>query len=163
MRDNVQFGKQLHLGIGTILWAPEQLTLGDHVYVGKGCTIEVNGTIGDGVLIGNNVGIVGRYDHDITALGTYIRYAPWIGDLDYPADKRSEGVTIGDDVWIGYGSIILSGVTVGRGAIIAAGSIVLNDVAPYSIVAGAPAEHKRWRFSEEDIREHERLLALSSY
>ena len=162
VRANVTLGKHIHLGIGTILWAPKQLSIGDNVYVGKGCTIECNGVIGDGVLIGNNVGIVGRHDHDFSAIGTHIRSAPWIGEPDYPSEKRDEGVYIGDDVWIGYGAIVLTGATIGRGAIVAAGSIVLGDVAPYSIVAGAPAEHRRWRFSEEEIVEHERLLALKA-
>ena len=58
---------------------------------------------------------------------------------------------IGHDVWIGYRAIILPGVIVGDGAIIGAGSIVTKDVAPYSIVAGNPARHIRYRFELETI------------
>lgn len=58
-------------------------------------------------------------------------------------------VVIGSDVWLCTNSIILSGVTVGHGAVIAAGAVVSRDVAPYSIVAGNPARHIRWRFAPE--------------
>lgn len=61
-------------------------------------------------------------------------------------------ITIGDDVWIGMNSIILSGVTVGQGAVIAAGSVVTKDIPPYAIVAGAPAKVIRYRFDEDTIR-----------
>lgn len=58
-------------------------------------------------------------------------------------------VVIGSDVWLCTNSIILSGVTVGHGAIVAAGAVVSRDIAPYSIVAGNPARHIRWRFDPE--------------
>ncbi len=58
-------------------------------------------------------------------------------------------VVIGSDVWLCTNSIILSGVTVGHGAVVAAGAVVSRDVAPYSIVAGNPARHIRWRFDPE--------------
>lgn len=61
-------------------------------------------------------------------------------------------ITIGNDVWLGARSIVLSGVTIGDGAIVAAGAIVTEDVDPYSVVAGVPAAHKKWRFRKE-IRE----------
>ncbi len=57
-------------------------------------------------------------------------------------------IKCGSDIWIGKGSIILSGVKIGHGAIIGAGSVVSKDVEPYSISAGSPSRHIRWRFSE---------------
>jgi acetyltransferase-like isoleucine patch superfamily enzyme len=66
---------------------------------------------------------------------------------------------IGDDCWIGYGSIILAGVTIGDGAIVAAGAVVTKDVAPYSIVAGVPARVLKYRFaSEAEREEHQRMV-----
>jgi serine acetyltransferase len=59
-------------------------------------------------------------------------------------------------VWIGLGSIILSGVKVGTGSIIAAGSVVTKDVEPYTIVAGNPAKLIRKRFSNEIINSLEK-------
>jgi len=53
---------------------------------------------------------------------------------------RGGAVTIGDRAWIAYRAVILPGVTVGEGAVIAAGSVVTRDVAPFTIVAGNPAE-----------------------
>ena len=61
-------------------------------------------------------------------------------------------------MWIGYGSIVVSGVHIGRGAIVAAGSVVLKDVEPYSIVAGNPAREISKRFIDNQIREHEKVL-----
>ena len=49
-------------------------------------------------------------------------------------------IIISDDVWIGAGSIILPGVTIGEGAIIAAGSVVTKNVAPFTVMGGAPAK-----------------------
>lgn len=66
---------------------------------------------------------------------------------DYAVSRGD--VVIGSDVWLCTNSIILSGVTVGHGAVIAAGAVVSRDVAPYSIVAGNPARHIRWRFAPE--------------
>lgn len=65
-------------------------------------------------------------------------------------------VVIGSDVWLCTGVVILSGVTVGDGAVVAAGAVVSRDVAPYSVVAGNPARHIRWRFPEST---REALLA----
>jgi len=48
-------------------------------------------------------------------------------------------ISIGDDVWIGYGAVILENVRIGRGAVVAAGAVVRSDVPDYAIVAGVPA------------------------
>ncbi len=158
VRANVSLGARVHIGLGSVLWAPKSLTVGSDVYVGKGCTIECDGRIGSGVLIANRVGIVGRNDHDMHALGVPIRRAPWVGDADGP---RNDPVEIGDDVWIGYGAIVLSGVTIGRGAVVAAGAVVTKDVPEYAIVAGNPARVAGYRFSEDDRRLHEELLEVA--
>jgi phosphonate metabolism protein (transferase hexapeptide repeat family) len=72
--------------------------------------------------------------------------------------RRSFPVTIGHDVWIGHGAIILPGRKIGDGAVVAAGAIVTRDVGPYEIVAGVPAKVVRRRF-EAPIAE--RLQALA--
>lgn len=53
---------------------------------------------------------------------------------------RIEEVVIGDNVFLGFGAIVLPGVNIGDGAIIGAGSVVTKDVTPYSIVVGNPAK-----------------------
>ena len=58
---------------------------------------------------------------------------------------------IGSDVWIGRDATIMPGLTIGAGAIIATGAMVTRDVAPYTIVAGNPAELIRSRFDATTI------------
>ena len=67
-------------------------------------------------------------------------------------------ILIGNDVWIGAGTSIMSGVTIGNGAVICAESHVVKDVDDYEIVGGNPAQHIKYRFSRETI---ERLLDVS--
>lgn len=67
-------------------------------------------------------------------------------------------VVIEDDVWIGFGAIILSGVRIGRGSIVAAGAVVTKDVPPYSIVVPQQARVLRARFTPEEIERHEEKL-----
>lgn len=71
--------------------------------------------------------------------------------------RRSTPVTIGHDVWIGHGAIILPGRSIGTGAVVAGGAIVTKDVAPYTIVAGNPAKPIRPRFPAAIA---DRLMAL---
>ncbi len=58
-------------------------------------------------------------------------------------------VIVGSDVWLCSNAIILSGVTIGHGAVVAAGAVVSKNIEPYSIVAGNPARHIKWRFDEK--------------
>jgi len=158
VRKNVVYSANLHVGPGSILEAPKQLVIGNNVYIGKSCTIECDGCIGDNVLIANSVGLIGRYDHDYSIIGVPIRQAPWIGEASYEGSGKDLKIIIEDDVWVGYGAIVLSGVTIGRGAIVAAGSVVTRDVPPYAIVAGNPAKLRSYRFNTQEADQHEQLL-----
>jgi len=71
-----------------------------------------------------------------------------------PRGDKGE-IIIEDDVWIGFGAIILSGVRIGRGSIIAAGAVVLKDVPPYTIFTPVQNHVLRRRFSPEQIEQHE--------
>ena len=76
----------------------------------------------------------------------------WNSELDYRKDlpiKRS--TTIGNDVWIGAGCILLNNITIGDGAVIGAGSIITKDVPPYAVVVGANRLVK-YRFPDEIIQ-----------
>jgi acetyltransferase-like isoleucine patch superfamily enzyme len=59
--------------------------------------------------------------------------------------------TLGNDVWVGAGSIVKGGVRIGDGAIIGAGAVVTKDVPPYAVVAGTPARLLRYRFEPDAI------------
>ncbi len=157
VKSGVKVGKRVHIGLWSACWSPDELIIEDDVYIGNLCTIQVNGRIGRYTMIANNVGIIGKLDHDFREIGMPIRYAKWIGDRKQ-GDVRKDSVIIGEDVWVGYGAIILSGVTIGRGAIVAAGSVVTKNVTPYAIVAGVPAKSIGDRFTPEEIVEHEMKL-----
>ena len=62
-------------------------------------------------------------------------------------------IIVGDDIWIGYGAVILSGITIGQGAIIGAGAIVTKNVPPYAVVGENPAKIIKYRFEENIIKE----------
>jgi virginiamycin A acetyltransferase len=74
---------------------------------------------------------------------------------DFQPDTRD--TKIGNDVWIGYGALILPGARIGDGAVIGAGAVVRGTVPPYAVVTGNPAGVQRYRFSKPQIA---RLLAL---
>jgi acetyltransferase-like isoleucine patch superfamily enzyme len=68
---------------------------------------------------------------------------------DHP--KSNGDVVIGNDVWVGYESTIMSGIKIGDGAVISSGSIVVKDVEPYTIVGGNPAKMIKKRFDDNTI------------
>jgi acetyltransferase-like isoleucine patch superfamily enzyme len=123
----------------TWISSPDRLVIGNDVYVGKLCTICGTGTIGNGTLIANKVGV-------------------GVGSKGAFRDTRSQ-IDVGSDVWIGFGSTILGGVCIGRGAIVAAGSVVVENVSPYDIVRGNPAKSVGRRFTDDQIAAHEAAIA----
>lgn len=119
---------------GTFIEAPFHcaygfnITLGRNVYLNAGCVILDSATvvIGDGAMLGPAVQIYCAEHHlDVALRAKGIEIA--------------KPVTVGRDVWIGGGAILLAGVTIGDGAIIGAGSVVTRDVTPGATVVGNPA------------------------
>ncbi len=161
-KKNVHIGDNTTFGRGTIFWAPHEITIGNNVYIGKYCTVQADIQMGNNIEVANNVGLIGKYDHDYSKVGVSIKDAPWIGDESYDFKGKDQKIIIDDDVWIGYGSVVFTGVHINRGAIVAAGSIVTHDVPAYAIVAGNPARVKGMRFTEEEIVEHEKRLYNSA-
>lgn len=148
-------GKNFHAGRDIFLWAKKMLSIGNNFYIGKYSIIECDAIIGDDVIFANHVSLIGRYDHNYQEIGVPIRLASQIRDKNYQWKGLNEKIIIKDDVWIGLGSIILSGVEIGQGSIIAAGSVVTKDVEPYSIYGGNPAKKIKNRFeNEKDRIEH---------
>ena len=101
-------------------------------------------------------------NHTLNSLSTYtfpLFYEEWNlekSNVVSAWDNKGD-IIIGDDVWIGYEAVIMSGVHVGSGAIIAARAVVTKDVPPYTIVGGTPAREIRKRFDTDVIK---RLLML---
>lgn len=97
-------------------------------------------------------------NHTVKSLSTYpfpIFFEEWgldVKDITSAWDNKGD-IVIGNDVWIGYEAVIMSGVTIGDGAIIGTRAVVTKDVPPYTIVGGVPAKRIRKRFPEKTISE----------
>jgi hypothetical protein len=72
--------------------------------------------------------------------------------------RRAHRCTVGADVWLGHGAIIMPGVQIGSGAVVGAGAVVTKDVPPYMIVGGVPAKPIRPRFPAAVV---EQLLQIA--
>ena len=105
--------------------------------------------IGNHVLVGGSAAFLARDAHSPYLPGTTMFES-------LRADKYR--IVIEDDVWIGYGVIILSGVTVGRGSVIGAGAIIAKDIPRYSVVIPRSSEVLKPRFSKDEIEVHEAAL-----
>ena len=145
LRTPVKFGANVYIGKGCSINGIYDLTFGDNVYIGKNVTIEVEGEIGSGVLIANNVGIVGKRDHDVFENDLPAFFARGVRE-----DRSLSYKTVLEDgCWIGFGAVVMSGVRIGRNAIVAAGAVVTRDVPPGIVVGGNPAKVIASRFASD--------------
>lgn len=133
------------------LW---NLSIGDYTSIPKGsvfyCT-EAALTIGNHVIFGPKPTII-TGDHRVDVVGKYIT------DSHEKLPGNDVPVVIEDDVWTGANVTILKGVTIGRGSVVAAGAVVTKSCPPYSVIGGVPAKVLKYRFTADEILEHERLL-----
>jgi acetyltransferase-like isoleucine patch superfamily enzyme len=106
--------------------------------------------------IADNVTFLLGGEHGTSSITSYPMHVKFYGAKREALSKGK--ILLGDDVWVGYGAIILSGVRIHQGAVIGAGAVVSQDVPPYAIVAGNPAKVIKYRFSKEII---EKLLTLN--
>lgn len=121
----------------------------EYAFVAPYCKLDPGVELGRYTMLARHIAVIGD-DHEFLVAGTPIQFA------GRPPQSRT---IIEDDVWIGYGALIRRGVRIGRGAIIGAKSVVTADVAPYTIVAGAPARVIGERFADPDERRiHEQML-----
>lgn len=129
------------------------LTVGRNFFLGRSriyCAHKI--TIGDYVLISDNVSIMDNDLHPIKASSRRLLANKWASGSfpDFYPETTGAPVSIEDDAWIGFGASILKGVTIGQGAIVGAGSIVTSDVSPWTVVVGSPARMIR------ELRQDER-------
>jgi len=118
---------------------------GDKLKVGKFCSIACGAKF-----------LFTSANHTMRSISTYpfpIFFEEWgldVANITSAWDNKGD-IVIGNDVWIGYEAVVLSGVTIGDGAIIGTRAVVTKDVPPYTIVGGIPAKPIRKRFSDEVI------------
>lgn len=89
-------------------------------------------------MIAHNVNIIDNNSHPKDAKLRHQDYINNYDNGDSVFDLSVDNIEIGDDVWIGFNSVILKGVSIGNGAIIGAGSVVVKDVDPWTINVGNP-------------------------
>ncbi len=153
-----QFGDDFYAGLGVRLWAKNVITIGSSVYIGRNSIIQTDCIIGDFVLFGENVAVIGKHDHNYQQIGVPISAANKIRDTNFVFPSNYSTTKIGNDVWLGYGVIVIGGVEIGNGCIVAAGSVVTRDLEPYTIYAGVPATKIKNRFNSIN----DQLLHISS-
>ncbi len=125
---DIQVGSHSFIATGCFLHGP--MKIGQHVAINHGCAIDggkVGVEIGDHTRIANNCRIY-AFNHGLHPDQPVWQQAP-----------HSEGVRIGQDVWIGANVGIVDGVTIGDHAIIGMNAMVTKDVPDWAIVAGNPA------------------------
>lgn len=117
----------------------------DKLIIGKFCSIACGARF-----------IFTSANHSLKSLSTYtfpLFYEEWnLDKKDVASAWDNKGnIIIGNDVWIGYEAVILSGVHIGDGAIIGTRAVVTKDVPAYTVVGGVPAREIKMRFNEETI------------
>lgn len=114
------------------------------------CT-ESNTLIGNIVYFGPNVTMISG-DH------CFIDVDRYIFEVIGKNTEDDKYIVIDDVVWIATNTTILKGVTIGRVAVVAAGSLVIKDVPPYYVMRVVPAKILKFRFREDQIKQHEIIL-----
>ncbi len=156
-----RFGSGVRIGRGAIAKHPETFEIGDGVVVGEQTFIQ--GRFDGRCVIGDHVwlGPQSYFDARDLVIEEYVGWGPGAKVLgsqhtglpsDVPliqTDLRIEPVRICAWSDIGVNAVILPGVTVGKGAIVGAGAVVINDVPAFAIAAGVPARFVRWREGHE--------------
>lgn len=137
-------------GKGKNLWItpPFFVDYGNNIYFGNNCEVNMNCTflddniirIGDNALIAPNVQIYTAF-HPTNA---FERFGTPKEDGSFEFCKtQTAPVTIGNNVWIGGGVIIMPGVTIGDNVVIGAGSVVTKDIPSDTIAYGNPCKVRR--------------------
>lgn len=138
--------KSFHIGFGAF-FSHRQSTVGEDVYVGP-YSIVGTSRLGRGTLIGSRVGIISGVN--VHELDTH-------GRRPATNTQQLRIVEIGENVWIGEGSLIMAGV--GSSSTVAAGSVVSAQVPPGVLVAGNPARFLRHTQAPRLYDEEEQVSA----
>ncbi|MCD8151344.1 MAG: CatB-related O-acetyltransferase [Clostridiales bacterium] len=152
--NDVKIGHKANFAYGADL---AHSSVGSYTSIGRRSTVR-NCTVGNFCSISYNVSL-GAGSHPMGRItGSAAFYQPRFGLVDKASySSTSQQTIIGHSVWIGCNAVVMGGINIGNGAVIGAGAVVTHDVKPYEIVAGVPAAHLRWRFSQETIELLEKL------
>lgn len=116
--------------------------IGDKLIIGRFCQIAADTTF-----------IMNGANHSLEGFSTFpFKIFGNVWENIHLNSKPKGDTIVGNDVWIGYGAVIMPGINIGDGAIIASRSIVTADVAPYTIVGGNPAKLIRQRFDDDIVK-----------
>jgi acetyltransferase-like isoleucine patch superfamily enzyme len=148
-------GGKRNINYPFIVAGAENIQMAENVSIGPGATIYTTGAkliIKQHVISGPNLTII-TGDHKYIA-------GRWLDSVggEEKDDYYDQDVIIEEDVWIGANVTVLKGVTIGKSSIIAAGSLVIKDVSPYSIVGGVPAKVIKMKWTEDEIKLHEKFI-----
>lgn len=133
-----------HLAYGVSLSG--DVSVGRYSTMGHHSTIHGNVSIGRYCQFGPHCAVYG-VNHSQNHITTYVNNRLFNGRMKEVVEVAP--VSIGHDVWLGFGAVILPGVTIGTGAVIGAGAVVTKDVSEYSVAAGNPARVIRKRFDDD--------------
>lgn len=109
--------------------------IGDNCVIMMGAVLNIGAVIGAKTMIDMNVVVGGRA---MVGENCHIGAGAVLAGVIEPPSATP--VIIEDNVLVGANAVILEGVKIGKGAVVAAGAVVVNDVEPYTIVAGVPAK-----------------------
>jgi acetyltransferase-like isoleucine patch superfamily enzyme len=139
-------GKRVICDYSTIIKYPEQIDIGDDVWLGSSVSLGAYA----GLTLEDRV----RISH-----GAFIETASLDLGGEVPYEHKGKPVRIGFGTWIGAYAIVLGGVTIGRQAVVAAGAVVVRDVPDNAIVAGIPARVVGYRPGHEPQAPADQSLA----
>lgn len=149
----------VNLGVPITVNGPRNIYLYEGVSIGSG---HISATNAKFIMKKNSVcstGLMVRTGNHMQEVGKWFRYIDDQYKLSHSqSGEYDQDVVVEEDVWLGVNVTLLAGVTVGRGSIVAAGAVVTKDVYPYSIVGGVPARFIKFKWTKEQIMEHERIL-----
>lgn len=138
--DDVRVSGDIFIGEYTSIFGPNTQIYAkiNSIRIGKFCSIARNVTFQE-------------YNHSVDHLSTSMINST-IFSRESICDISSKGdIVIGNDVWIGAHTVILSGVVLGDGIVVAANSVVTKSFPPYAIIGGCPAKIIKFRFPENII------------
>lgn len=155
---NIQKSSTVYYNVD--VYNPEHLFMGENTNIDDGGIImnprakfimkkNSGAAVGLLVITGNHLSVVGKHFKQVTDKVK--------DELDVN-HKMDQDVVVDEDVWIGSRVTLLAGSHIGRGCEIGSNAVIRGKIPPYSIIVGNPAKLVGFRFTPEEIIEHEKTL-----